>query len=104
MEMHLSYENKIEPYWSYELYMEQKNVRTGYESCRVNFMVGYENDETFNLAKGAFVMPEHGSGGSILVWCHCRLGCQRKIKFRFYIDNAVEPLFKNSNETGKQII
>lgn len=102
MEIYLSYENKIEPYWSYELYMEQKNIRTDYESCRVNFMVGYENEETFNLGKGAFIISEYRCVGPILVWCHCRLDCQRKIKFRFYFDSVVELLLKNSNETGEQ--
>lgn len=97
MEIHLSYENQTETYWSYELDLEQKNSRTDYESCSVDLIFGYEGEETFNLGKGLFDMSEHHC-----VWSRCWLNSQKKIKFRFYFDNAVKPLLKNNNERGKQ--
>lgn len=89
----------------YKMYLELKNKRRNLESCRVNFQVGFKDEETLSLHKGEFSTSENLNFWSIPAdELRSKMRTQSKIgslKFLFYFNNVLEPLLKINRETSK---
>lgn len=97
---------KVYNNWLYRIHIELKKKHIDYKSFRVNFQVGFKNEETLSLGKGDIrvcVYYDH--------WYMIARKLQSKlpsdyldgnwIKFIFNFDNKAESLSKISNVVGQ---
>lgn len=85
---------------NYCIYFELKNKQPNLKLFFVDFKVEYEDGNILNLDKRVFDMSRQ----CYAVWSFHSFLCNvlETITFRLYFDSTVEPLLKNSKETGEQ--